>query len=857
MHEREVAFLNFNINEYLVNHEILLAHKSKSRKETLERHCEQSLRVFRKINEQKKVLKKVEKTLKNINITDSKGNIIYLSKDTTKFIIEMFTEAIPAHDLGKSNPGTQIEVFRNEEVLKLYKGSASGLGSEHSAFSSAIYINRFYKKTLEIKNPYERLFSQICLYAFAYVISTHHGDLGDFSEWAKEENFTNKIKVFTQKEGYSFFLKNKLEISATPNAILGFVKDKKINYNGYLFFILTKLLQSSIIVSDFISTNQFFNNNYNEEIDLNLIGNIEEIRNTYKEHPIAKSTDTYKKDKINSDLERINKLRSDMSIEAEENLLKSLNSNIYLLEMPTGAGKTFTSINLATILIEENKLDKFVYVFPFNTLADQTKSVLDEALGKSLNFEVINSITPITLKNDNLGNTDYSDTLLSRQMWDYQGIITSHVSLFNILFSGKREASLAFFQLINTVFVLDEIQSYKNDIWTELIEFMTLFSEVMDSKFIIMSATNPYLHKLIKHPDINNDKITRLIKDKNKYFLAPEFKNRVTMDKSLRDIKIKDEILIYKIDESIKKRNELLANDKDYKGPISSKVLVEFINKKTAQEFEEKIKEKLKDKDYLIIELDGDTPVYERRKIIEIIKENKIDNIILIATQIIEAGVDIDMDIGFKDISLGDAEEQFMGRINRSSKKPYCVAFFFNLDMEWKIYRNDLRLGKTIMEDKYWNMVENKDFYSYYNEIFSRINNKNNRLNNESIDLFYTDLKLLNTREVKERMTLIDSETFQVFIPSIVKVGNEEVDGKILWEEYMKLSKNEEGLPYAERRIKIKNMMEKMNYFMFSVYGKEIIGEETVGGIYYLNKEGLLKNGKINREFLKGNYIIK
>lgn len=546
-----------------------------------------------------------------------------------------------------------------------------------------------------------------------------------------------------------------------------------------------------------------------------------------------------------------------MSIEAEENLLKSLNSNIYLLEMPTGAGKTFTSINLATILIEENKLDKFVYVFPFNTLADQTKSVLDEALGKSLNFEVINSITPITLKNDNLGNTDYSDTLLSRQMWDYQGIITSHVSLFNILFSGKREASLAFFQLINTVFVLDEIQSYKNDIWTELIEFMTLFSEVMDSKFIIMSATNPYLHKLIKHPDINNDKITRLIKDKNKYFLAPEFKNRVTMDKSLRDIKITDEILIYKIDESIKKRNELLANDKDYKGPVSSKVLVEFINKKTAQEFEEKIKEKLKDKDYLIIELDGDTPVYERRKIIEIIKENKVDNIILIATQIIEAGVDIDMDIGFKDISLGDAEEQFMGRINRSSKKPYCVAFFFNLDMEWKIYRNDLRLGKTIMEDKYWNMVENKDFYSYYNEIFSRINNKNNRLNNESIDLFYTDLKLLNTREVKERMTLIDSETFQVFIPSIVKVGNEEVDGKILWEEYMKLSKNEEGLPYAERRIKIKNMMEKMNYFMFSVYGKEIIGEETVGGIYYLNKEGLLKNGKINREFLKGNYIIK
>ena len=442
-------------------------------------------------------------------------------------------------------------------------------------------------------------------------------------------------------------------------------------------------------------------------------------------------------------------------------------------------------------------------------------------------------------------------------MWDYQGIITSHVSLFDILFSGKREASLAFFQLINTVFVLDEIQSYKNNIWTEIIEFMTLFSEVMNSKFIIMSATNPYLHKLIKHPDINRDKIARLIKDKDKYFLAPEFKNRVIMDKSLRDIKITDEILICKIDESIKKRNKLLANDKNYKGTISSKVLIEFINKKTAQEFEEKIKEKLKDRDYLILELDGDTPIHERRKIIEIIKENKTDNIILIATQIIEAGVDIDMDIGFKDISLGDAEEQFMGRINRSSQKPYCIAFFFKLDMEWKIYKNDLRLGKTIMEDKYWNMVENKDFYSYYNEIFSRINNKNNRLNEDNIDLFYTDLKLLNTKEIKERMTLIDSETFQVFIPSIIKVENKEIDGKELWKEYIELYNNKEGLSYAEKRIRIKNMMEKMNYFMFSVYGREIIGEEAVGGIYYLDKEELLKNGKIDREFLKENYIIR
>lgn len=50
------------------------------------------------------------------------------------------------------------------------------------------------------------------------------------------------------------------------------------------------------------------------------------------------------------------------------------------------------------------------------------------------------------------------------------------------------------------------------------------------------------------------------------------------------------------------------------------------------------------------------------RKIIE--KLSKLKSVILVATQVIEAGVDIDMDIGYKDCSKLDSEEQFMGRIN-------------------------------------------------------------------------------------------------------------------------------------------------------------------------------------------------
>lgn len=56
-------------------------------------------------------------------------------------------------------------------------------------------------------------------------------------------------------------------------------------------------------------------------------------------------------------------------------------------------------------------------------------------------------------------------------------------------------------------------------------------------------------------------------------------------------------------------------------------------------------------------------------------KINNMSDVVLVATQVIEAGVDIDMDIGYKDISRLDSEEQFMGRINRSGKRQEkCIS---------------------------------------------------------------------------------------------------------------------------------------------------------------------------------------
>ena len=93
------------------------------------------------------------------------------------------------------------------------------------------------------------------------------------------------------------------------------------------------------------------------------------------------------------------------------------------------------------------------------------------------------------------------------------------------------------------------------------------------------------------------------------------------------------------------------------------KILIEFIKKDSAYRFYRKLAEDASIS-CCVEYMSGDDSIIERSRILKKIK--KEDAVILAATQVIEAGVDIDMDIGYKNISKLDSEEQFMGRITRS-----------------------------------------------------------------------------------------------------------------------------------------------------------------------------------------------
>lgn len=123
---------------------------------------------------------------------------------------------------------------------------------------------------------------------------------------------------------------------------------------------------------------------------------------------------------------------------------------------------------------------------------------------------------------------------------------------------------------MNSVVVLDEIQSYRNAIWTEIMIFLNSCAELMNMKIIIMSATLPDLSQLVD----GKCNVVKLIRNPEKYTLHPTFANRVICNYEL----LQEEITLDRL------RRHVLEN-MQLREKSGAKILITFIKKQTAYDF--------------------------------------------------------------------------------------------------------------------------------------------------------------------------------------------------------------------------------------------------------------------------------
>jgi CRISPR-associated endonuclease/helicase Cas3 len=550
--------------------------------------------------------------------------------------------------------------------------------------------------------------------------------------------------------------------------------------------------------------------------------------------------------------QNLNILRQKLTAEMISKLKDHSENKCFYLEAPTGAGKTNLSLAFATELMNvDSSLNKVFYVFPFTTLITQTFKSIKETLEIDSN-SIIQLHSKAGFHENGDGTYGNEKRLyLDNLFVNYPIALLSHVRFFDILKGNEKESNYLLHRLCNSVVIIDEIQTYNPEHWDKIVYFLANYAQLFNIRVLIMSATLPKIDAL--HENLKGSFIS-LISNRDEYFSNQNFAGRVSFDFTLADKKRPEneedkKRYLTELSDFMIEKAEQYANSNDE----NVKVLIEFITKKTAALFFSTINQDCRFEDYKILLLSGDILEFRRKQIINSIKQQEYSKVIVVSTQVVEAGVDIDMDLGFKDRSLIDSDEQLAGRINRNASKENCIVYLFDCDKISTIYGSDSRYkvqqtDKDIFDD-YKEILVKKQFHAFYEKVFEQ---KSRNMQNvfHADNSYYKHFKNFNFSKLHSDFKLIeDNDSQQLFIPIQIPVSTfenisdlekmdvltekmEYVDGIKVFEYYEKLIKMEFD-DFTMKKIELKKLGSIMSQFSISVYRKQL---EAIGGMLHPDK---------------------
>lgn len=792
------------------------------------------------------------------------------NKELAEFTKQLFWETILYHDFGKVNENFQRVKMENTLHFPLPKSNQ--IQTEHSSLSAYIFLCHQISKGLQqSQNPEEQQLLMTLMFAYAHNIIRHHSSrLDDFSTKQTFKRYSAELCSRLEEYLGCYHQTYLLQFVHALPEIQNIAEFKNL---GFEWFLLIRLNFSLLTAADYYATSHYCNkwkNYYKEFGELSIDQKERHFRNLKNTQPHNKALYENHIDFYNQPVEQLqeksnsnlNKLRSKMAAEVITNVRQHTSERLFYIEAPTGGGKTNMAFIATQELLQANpELNKVFYVFPFTTLVTQTQKSAQETLGLQPD-EWIELHGRAAWKQkeaqeedkDGLYGEDRLDDI-HNQFVNYPYTFLSHVGFFDILKANDKSSIYLMHRLANSVVVIDEVQAYNPELWDKMAYLLKEYSEALNIRFLVMSATLP------KIGDLAAAQFRNLIPDAiERYFTNPNFADRVAFSDDLLQRKrpSKDERYDYLnwLLLSIFERSE---NYRKTNGSV--RTIVEFIFKKSATEFAS-LAEGLFE-DYEIRVLSGTILEPQRRNIINSLKnkENQDENVLLITTQVVEAGVDIDMDLGFKNRSIVDSEEQLAGRVNRNVNKTGCTVYLFDLDDASVIYGKDRRFKewKAGLETDYFEILSTKRFDRLYDKVKSYLvaTNKENQMKGTLLHYRDSLVAQLNFPEIDKEFKLIDQSNTSVFVPLDldvwiwndrcekvpiftnqqiqflqdlgVEIVNEQLSGKKVFELYKQLI-SEQSVDFGTKKRHLKILQSIMAMFTFSLFSDSKVVKELIAG---------------------------
>lgn len=859
------------VEQHLANHEQYLAHlpdgagMASVSEETLAEHLQKVLDYAQLLCKLHTLEVPVNRLIQAATQDFEHASIL------SAYLKKAFVDTIAFHDFGKINPFFQLDRMKNQ---KHFSGTYAELMKPrhgHSALGAYLFLNHYCNQVVQDSNlsNEEKKWLIPALIGLADAIIEHHSPrLG-----RPEKRLSTA--VFEQKwNAWAEFLTPYNFEKAPVLELLEDAEKRKIFYAEFYpkpnfpLFALVRLNFSLLTSADNLATSDYMKQGEIADfglIDERLRGKIlHNIRNTEKYNQqafqLADDPTWAAPEASEQKPENLNHLRSQMAVEVIRQLRSVLQHDpqqkLFYLEAPTGGGKTNLSLLAAAELLrlcpESNKI---FYVFPFTTLITQTHQVIRKVYDLDENeIGLMHSKAGFKEREEGQYGGDWRNDL-HLQFAHFPICLLTHIRFFDLLKSQSKSAIYPMHRLHNSIVIIDELQSYPPAEWDKMLYFIRQYSTYFNMRFILMSATLPRIDKL-NLPLAKGDTFQDLLPQPRRFFQNVNFCKRVHFRFDLlhnpENPKEKRELELEELVDFLMNESQTYAEQNS--GRVFT--MVEFIFKKSASAFKELIEESEHGNFFdEILVLSGTILEPRRREIINFIKRNAAASlkVLLITTQVVEAGVDIDMDLGFKNISLIDSDEQLAGRINRNIKKPTCEVFLFKVNEPNVLYKKDLRFAITrdqLSVEDHQQILEQKDFERLYNEVLQRVNLSNGITEGmENLNTAYLPaLNELDFAVVDKTFKLIDADNCSIFVPMHLPTQIESaqsgkmepifeqseldflatyqayepntayVDGQKVWSTYRKHLRHKKDMDFFEKRVEAKKLQGILSKFTFSIF---------------------------------------
>jgi CRISPR-associated endonuclease/helicase Cas3 len=610
-------------------------------------------------------------------------------------------------------------------------GLIHDIGKSHPQFQE--YLRVIDQGKSHFKFPHSPWGATLCIKYYpvfkefmGLIIGGHHAGLGEISSLLSklvEKEYDKQMDMLKMMYG---LLIDMLKKNYPDIGNLKKPKTTKLQNE-----LLVRMIYSALIDADRLDTEQHFT--CEKSIIRKNIKNIEELalklRNNQNQLLESKKYDS--------------SLVSTIRREVYEACVKKSKDSpgFFRLTVPTGGGKTRSGLSFALEHAVENKLQRVIFALPYTSIIDQTAMVFRDIFGEGVFLEHHSQV--IIDENEDIVNKKNLLTL-AEENWDMPLIVTTTVQLFESLFSNNPSKCRKIHRLARSVIILDEIQALPMELLIPTFQVLKDLVDNYGSSVVFCTATQPALEGG-KFTEFVGRKIEEIVPNYIEHFkklkrvdyLQPQ--KVFTMDELKKEIENEKQVLI-------------IFNTKEK--------AIELINSFNKGE---------------CLHLSTLLCGAHRRKVLQKVRNSLTKNcgnvVRLISTQVVEAGVDLDFPVVYREIGPLERIVQAAGRCNREWRDPEVKGKVVIFELEdSKQPRGSYAVGteqaKVILK-KY----DDPDILSIpqiYDEYFKRIYNELGRnLDKENIQELR---EKLNYPETALRYKLINSNT----VPVIVKYGEYE-----------------------------------------------------------------------------------